>query len=46
MKQNSKVKSVNLFHFLDFLIQKEINYLQTVGKALSKLKIFKDKELY
>lgn len=36
MNQNSKVTSVSLFHFLDFLIQKEINYLQTVGKALNK----------
>lgn len=46
MNQNSKVKHVSLFHFLDFLSQKEINYLQTLRKVLNKLKNFKDKELY
>lgn len=46
MNQNSNVKSVSLFHFSDFLTQKEINYLQTAGKALNKFKNFKDKELY
>lgn len=46
MNQNSNANSVSFFHFSDFLTQKEINYLQTAGKALNKFKNFKDKELY